>query len=79
MADTNTSANTEKKVITLENLATFLGLMKEDYVTQTEAKSMIDTEVKRAVEEDLDYATEDDIRHLFDDTTASTESEESGA
>ena len=81
MADTNsTTLGTGKKVIDLEALEVFLGLLKKDYVTQKEVESLVDSAVETAIEEDFDFATEDDIKHLFDDTAESSgESESAGS
>lgn len=64
MADT-----TEKKVVTLDNLAAFAGKIKADYATN----ASVDEKVQNAGSGTLTYATDEEVLALFSDTTDSNE------
>lgn len=55
---------TEKKVVTLDNLATFAGKIKADYATN----ESVDEKVQNAGSGALTYATDEEVLALFNDT-----------
>lgn len=62
-------AETEKKVVTLDNLAAFAGKIKADYATN----QSVDEKLGANGGASLTYATDEEVLALFNDTTDTNE------